>query len=135
MEVVGPDLRTWFDDNGNVLDYVLELAYVPAPGVGAQRPQRCIGQAREGRALAAMADPIGGKEVVREQRDVLRPLPQRGHVDRYHPQAIIQIFPHVARLDRRFGVDVGGGDEPHVHHGVRCLASDAAYHAVLNDPE
>ena len=65
MQVFGSDLGARFHDDGDMLDHVLQLAHVAAPGVAAQRAQRRVGQAREGRALAAMAHPIGGQEVVR----------------------------------------------------------------------
>src|SRR2546422_7560978 len=82
-----------------------------------------------------MAHPVRGQEVVREQRDVFGSLAQRRHVDRHDPQAVVEVFPHVARGDGGFWVAVGRGDEPHIDDGIGRLAAHAAHHTVLNDPQ
>src|SRR2546425_6169411 len=82
-----------------------------------------------------MAHPVRGQEVVREQRDVFGSLAQRRHVDRHDPEAVVEVFPHVARGDGGFWVAVGRGDEPHIDDGIGRLAAHAAHHTVLNDPQ
>ena len=82
-----------------------------------------------------MPDPVRGEEVLREQGDVLRPVAQRGHLDRDHAEAVIQVFPQRARFDGLLGVTVGGGDEAHVHYRVVRFAAHPAHHAVLNNAQ
>ena len=135
LQVFRPDLRAGLDDHRHVLDGVLQLAHVAAPVVGAQCADRRIAQFRERRALVAVPDPVRGEEVLREQRDVFRPVAQRGHLDRHHPQPVVEVLPQRARFDGRLGVGVRGGDEPHVHDRVVRLAPDPAHHAVLNDAQ
>ena len=118
-----------------MLDDVLELAHVPRPGM---RPQGAHGTFGEcgNRALAIpVRPPVIAQEVVGEQRDVLLAVLQARNVDRDDPQAIIQILAERARFDRLLGITVRRRDEAHVDDGIRRLATDPPYHAVLDHPQ
>ena len=53
--------------------------------------------------------------MLRQQRDVFRPLAQRRQVDRDHMYPIVEILTEFSFTDRLVQVLVGGGNEPHVH--------------------
>src|SRR2546430_5781210 len=58
--------RFFFNDTATTEIYTLSLH--DALPISAQRAQRRVGQAREGSALAAMAHPVRGEEVVRDRK-------------------------------------------------------------------
>src|SRR3989475_9380324 len=94
------------------LDHVLQLTDIARPVV---RLQECH------RALLDARDPLGGAlrepfhEVLDEDGQVVRPLPQRRDRDRKHIQSIEQIGAECAARDRCLEILIGGDDDAHVH--------------------
>src|SRR5215203_135890 len=109
------------------LDGVAQLADVPRPGVGEERP---LGLGRQGEAGAGR----GGEELAGEQEDVAAPLAQRRQLDLHHPQAEQQVLPEPALGGQRLEVAVSGGQHPHVHpHGL--AAAKGLDDPLLEDPQ
>ena len=80
--------------------------------VGRQLCGRFLAQARRGNveALAVVVD-----EVVDQRKDVARALAQCGQLHRGDIEAVVEVEPKVPGLYRLLQVDVGGGDQAHVH--------------------
>ena len=74
-------------------------------------------------------------EVANEHGDVLGPLAECRKMNRHHAQPVIQVMPQDTFAQGLFGLAVGGGDEPDVHHGIVLLAPDAPEDAVLQNSQ
>ena len=134
-DVVGLDDLVRLGQHRHVLDDVLQLAHVAAPGPRTQEGDARLAQLGEPIAHLAVALPIIGEEMIGEEGDVFQALAQRRQLDRHHAQAVEQVAPQDARIDRFLRVAVGGGDEPHVHHGVLLLGAHPPHHAILDDAQ
>ena len=95
-QVLGPHLITVHQDRG-ALHQVPELAHVARPMVALEQRDRFVGQALR-RLLATRGELL--KEMAAQDRDVRRALPQRGHVDGEHVQAIEEVLSEASGLDR-----------------------------------
>ncbi len=73
-----------------------------------------------------------GDERIREERDVLRPPPQRGQRDRQHVDPVVEILAERALLHRLHHVLVGGRHHAHVDADL-VVAAHAPHLAVLED--
>ena len=58
---------------------------------------------------------VFGDEVVDKQRDVLTALPQGGQFDVDHVQPVVKVLPEFATPHQLLEIDVGGGDDAHLH--------------------
>ena len=97
-------------EHGDAAKDVLQLAHVARPWIGEEAPHRALGEAGRltpvrGAALHQLRD---------EQRDVLRPLSQRGQVQDQHIDPIVQIPAELAAGHQLIEVSVGRGDEADV---------------------
>src|SRR4051812_49614004 len=82
-KLVNLNFRSRLSENGHVLHEVLQLTHVAAPGAGDQEVERIFAELRDCILWRAMATPEYAKEMIRERRNVFRPLAQRrGH----HPK-------------------------------------------------
>ena len=76
----------------------------------------------------------GVEERVRQLRQVLGPVPQRGELQRQHVQPVEQVLAELPRGDHRLQVAVRGGDHADVH-GDRFVAADPLERPLLEDPQ
>ena len=69
------------------------------------------------------------QEILREQRNVFRSLPQGRHVDAHHGNTEVQIFPKGAFLHHFFQIAAGGADDPDVDgmRGIRAQTFQTAF--------
>src|SRR5687768_6164885 len=70
---------------------VLKLADVPAPRARAEELEGLFREARELASGTAMTLPEVREKMRREQRDVIRTLPEGGNADRHDAQAVEQV--------------------------------------------
>jgi hypothetical protein len=103
------------------LDRVVELAHVARPAVDRERGERVAVEARDRLAIALR---VQAQEMGCEQRDVLAPLAQRGHVDLDRVEAEQQVLtePPVRHLLPQVGVR--GRKDAHVG-AARARRADA----------
>ena len=109
------------------LDAVLQLAHIPLPAAGFQRPH---GSRRERPAGLAELGVVVVEEMRRQRHDVAFALAQRRQGDRHHGDAVIQVFPEAARLDLGEQRPVGGADQAEIGL-ARLRAADAHIAVVL----
>ena len=62
------------------------------------------------------------EEVVGEERDILRPLPEWWQLDREHAQPVVEVLAKPTRLGLRLEVPVGGRDQSHIDHAGPLVA-------------
>ena len=75
---------------------MFELTHIARPGIDAEQLLRVC---RKGARRLAFA--FGARhEMIRQQRNVIHPIPQRGHMDRRAGQPVIEILPQGAGLHR-----------------------------------
>ena len=113
------------------VDDVLELAHVSRPVVANERLQG------PGRDRADVAIALAGDlahEVLDEDRNVVAPLAERGHVDGHHVQAIEEIVAERPLAHGHPEIDVGRREHAHVD-GNRPHAADAFHLALLEHTE
>ena len=115
-----------------MLDHVLQFPHVPFPGTAPERAHGGLGVFRQWERRPAVARPVPREEEVREERNVGWSLAQRRHVDRHHPQAVVEVLAQCSLGHGIFRIAIRGCDEPHVDHGVGVLAAHPTHHAVLN---
>src|SRR5689334_6145938 len=90
MTSIDPNLRV---QNHNALHKIPQLANVPGPGIIAQKGVSFRCQLFR---LACISVSKLTKEVLRQQRNVLDPLPERRHVERDYVQTIKQVLTEVS---------------------------------------
>src|SRR5512143_2314202 len=96
---------------GGAFDGVAQLADVPRPRIGAQRPEGLVRETQErAMVVAGMKD----QEPVCQGRDVFRSLSEGRDLDRDDVKAIKEILPKTAFLDGVFESRIRGGDQPHI---------------------
>ena len=100
-----------------------EIAFQNAQGLG--RKLR-YGQARAPRARL--------QKKMRQQGDVLPPLPQRRNGDIHHAQAVKQILAEVSLRNGLIRRNIDAGEHPHIHVGLRDTAHPPD-HPVLQHPQ
>ena len=90
-------------------DFVLRLgnAYGRALTAAARDGERERAELGGEVAGGAVQFPVIREEVVREQRDVLGALPQRGQLDRDHAQPVVQVLAQHPLPNRLLRVTVG----------------------------
>src|SRR5262245_48263898 len=99
------------------LDDVLQLSYVPGPGVRGQLPQHLHAQLADGLPHLRRED---HGVVPGESRDVLLALSQGGGGDRKDVEPVVQVGSEALLLDVALQLTVGGGDDANVHlQGLR----------------
>ena len=81
----------------------------------------------------AVAIPVVGEEVVREQRDVLGSLAQRRQLDRHHTQPVEEILAQNPLVHCVLRIAIRGRHEAHVHRCVLLLAAHTSHHAILDN--
>src|SRR5258705_8877197 len=109
-QVVEPDHRTRGQRHA-ALDDVLELTHVARPVVAVERD---AGPARERAHVLLELARILAHEVGGQVGQIRLALPQRGHPDGHHVEAVVEVLAERARPDRLPQVGVGGRDDPHV---------------------
>src|SRR5262245_15273564 len=97
-EALDVDDGVSFRDDYGSLDDVLELPDIPRPGVATQRLHRG-GSDRADEFLAALGARFQKRRY--EERDVARPLPERGDANRHHRQPVEEVGAEAAVLDLR----------------------------------
>src|SRR5262245_30725178 len=126
-QVGRPDRLALAHQHG-ALDGVLELAHVAWPAVFLERLHRVGAEAGD---LASQLLGEVPEEVLRQRQDVLAPLAERRYRQVDDVQAVVEVLPEPALLDGGLEIDVGGGDDAHVHlHGA--AAAEALELLVLN---
>src|SRR4051794_3252293 len=100
-------------------DRVLQLTDVSRPVIGEERLASFGGERR------SSYPGVLRREVLREERHVLEPLPQRRQPDGDDVQAIEKVLEEAARLHLGREILVAGGDDPRVHLHRRGLADPA----------
>src|SRR5918912_1938587 len=118
-QTLARDLFAGGDDDG-ALDDVLKLAHVAGPGVGFEQGEH-VGRDLLGDAAAILLVVLAD-EVLRQGEDVLAPLAQGGQLNRHDGQAVVEVFAERALAHGLFQIDVGGGDDAHVHAARRGVA-------------
>ena len=98
-------------EEGDLLDYVLELAHVAGPRIVLENYTGTVVKLDGSRAVGLGK---GRGEAPRHQHDVGGAVAQGRHVDLYRRQAVEQVFAEFALGYRRRQVDVGGGHNAHV---------------------
>ena len=116
-QALARDLGAGRDDDG-ALDDVLQLAHVPRPRVLLEQRQH-LGRELVG-DVAAVLLVVLAYEVLCEREHVLAPLAQRGQLDGDDREAVVEVFAEGALPDGLLEVDVGGGDDAHVHLARRA---------------
>ena len=100
-------------------EHVAQLAHVALPAMPGQTLERPAGELHLRLALT------GGElaqEVVREQRQVVQPFPQRRNRQGDDLQPVVEIFPERALRDRLLQVAVRRREQPEVHVDVAAAA-------------
>jgi hypothetical protein len=129
-EVPYADHRSVGESTG-ALDHVLELADVARPGIGLEARQRALVDPAKQRLTVP---PVAPEEVVREERHVPRPLPERRQRHRDHVDPIEEVVPKLPLPDEFHSIAVGRRHEADVH--VDELGSaDSADLPLLERPE
>ena len=98
------------EDDGALQD-ILQLADVAWPVIGGEELHRF------GRDVADLPAELAGfsrDDVGGQERDVLRPLAQRRHVDRENGQAVVEVAAEAALAHGLRQVAVAGRDDAHV---------------------
>src|SRR4051794_24785468 len=90
------------------LDRVLQLAHISGPRIGFKDAERLRieGYPRRGMLL---------DEVLHEEGDVLPSLAESRKDDRDNRQAVVEVLPKPPAGNCFVDVDIGGGDDPHIH--------------------
>src|SRR5690606_28985669 len=114
-------------ENQRALEDVLKLAHVARPVVGLKPRDIRLRDANVRAALTARPR----KEMLHEQRNVLRPLAQRHGSDRKDAEPVIQVFAKASFLDLGAQIAICRRDDPHVDLS-RSLLADALERAILN---
>ncbi len=100
------------------LHEVLELAHVAGPVVALEP---LLGFRGEGQQVHAVALAEVGHEVPGQEDHVVAALAQGGQPQGDDVQAVEEVLPELAGLDRLLDVAVGGGQHAHVHaHGLHA---------------
>ena len=94
---------------------------VAAPGQRGQQRQRRTGQ-RLDRHVARAADLF--QEVIRQERNVLAPLPERRQLDANQREAFVEIAAEPAFLDGGLEAGIDGRDGPDVELDAAAVAQD-----------
>ena len=114
------------------LTEILQLPDVSPPGAALQQTAVAIAQfQRTAVALPSLEVP---KEALRQQRDVLLPLPQRGQIQLQDIQAVIEIAAEFTCPDQRLQVLVGGRDHPDID-GSHLTVPQPHDLPLLQDPQ
>ncbi len=85
----------------------------------------------DGRSCHQMPELV--QEVIDQRQNILPPFPQRRQVQRYHVQAIKQVFTKGPLTDLFLKIGVGGGDHPHIKLD-RLGGTDPLHLLFLQDP-
>ncbi|MDT4788423.1 hypothetical protein FQZ97_208050 [compost metagenome] len=111
LQVVGLD-HAVFAHGGGVADAVDQFAHVAGPVVLLDRAQRHRREAADAcrRLLAHAVQHVFG-----DQQDVAAAFAQRWLAHAQHAQPVVEVAAEAFGGDRGFQVDVGGGDDAHVH--------------------
>ena len=107
----GPHLAMRRGGHGQRGHDVLQLTHIPRPRIPGQGRHGAMRQ-RGARADARRERP---PEMMREHRDVFRPLAQRRHTHSNHVEPIQQVLPEAAGLRLRAQIAIDGADDPDVH--------------------
>ena len=118
------------EDDG-ALEDILQLADVAGPGISSQPLHRLLAD-----AVDALADPRGKfiQEESHQERDVLRPLAERGKRDREDTESIVQVLAERLLADGLEQIAVGGGDDPDIDF-PRGRPADSVELVFLQDAE
>src|ERR1700683_338715 len=112
-------------------DYIFQFTHVTRPGIGHQGPP-CSWRDVPRWAVIFLCVPL--QEEIDEQGNILFALAQRRKVDGDHIEPVEEIFAEAAVADRLSEIDVGGGDDAHIH--LNFLHSAEVHEAaVLQDAE
>src|SRR5690606_40376612 len=111
------------------------LPIVAAPWPRLERLDGAPAPPRHRRAGLPVPCPVGLQEMLRQQGDVLDPLPERWDPDGHDAQAVVEVAAEDTGLRRLLRVPVGGRDEADVDHGIGPRAADPPDDAVLDDAD
>ncbi len=118
----------------HVLDDVLELAHVAAPWPRLERLDGAPAPPRHRRAGLPVPCPVGLQEMLRQQRDVLRPLPERRNPDRHHRQTMIEVLTKLAFGNQRLEITRRRRNDPHIDGDLGATA-DALKGLIHQNPQ
>ena len=113
------------------LHVVLEFPHVPRPGVIKKQFDQFR---RQPHRFPVVHPGVSAEKIVRDQRDVLFPLPKRRHDDVHHVDPVEQVAAELPLLDHPFQVLVGGAQDAAVRLHL-ALAADAEELLLLQDVE
>ena len=113
------------------LDHVPKLAHVARPRVVLERVHRLGADALD---LTVERFGVVAHEVLHEEADVARPLPERRHLHHHDREAVVEVFAEAPGLDLELEVAVRRADHSHVQLDVHD-AADALEAAVLQRAE
>src|SRR4051812_25054264 len=85
-------------------DHVTQLADVARPGIG---EQHVAGPTVNPPDILSVFGAEAPQEVLREDEDIVAPLPQRGEVEEDHGQTEVQVASEAAMLDFALEVAIG----------------------------
>ena len=105
-------------EDDDTLNHVLELADVARPGVS-QKP--LVDLAGDVQVFVVFAV-VDRQVVVREQQDVVSPLPQGRDVNGDHVEPVVEVLSEAARADHFLQGLIGGGDDAHVNGDIFLAA-------------
>jgi len=97
------------------LHHVLQLPDIPRPLIPREQLGDLGGELPD--VLAELQIELAD-EMLRQDEDVLPPVPEGGHDDGEGVYPEIEVFPEMPRGDRGLEVPVGRDDDPHVHADV-----------------
>src|SRR5262249_30725839 len=115
----------------DALHEIAQLADVPRPGAAAHELHRVRRNVVE--ALLELAAELA-QEVPRQEYDVVASLPERGHVDADHLQAVVEILPEALFLAHLLEALVRGRHDPEID-GDRVRAAHALELARLDEAQ
>jgi hypothetical protein len=110
-QVLELDLVALVEDDQR-LDLVLELPDVARPGVAGEGLHRFRPTTRLRRLAVVLGE--DGEEVLGEQRDVARALPERGDVERHDLETVVEVLAEAPDRHLLLEVPVGRRDQAEV---------------------
>ena len=113
------------------LHHVLQFPHIPRPGICLKNLHEFRLQLLD-RLLVRRA--VQSQEVLDQQRNIALTVAQRGHEDRDHMNAVIEILAESANAYHGVKVVVGCRDEPEVNF-LRGPSSQPLHHAVLKNAQ
>ena len=112
-------------------DGVLQLAHIAGPGVVHKHLHHLSVNMGD---VFFHRNGVAPDKAIRQERNVVEPVPERNHLDCENVGAVVQILAEISLADLFPQVLVGRKNNAHIHRPDAC-AADAQHRFVLNNPQ